>query len=1076
MILAVLSLLLAAAPVAERPQLVLQQGHSDGVYQAAFSKDGKKLVSSGLDHAVRVWDIGSGLEIGSFEKTDGSFSSLALSTDGKYAMAGKLSDDGKVWTVADGKVRCELSYHLPGTKVFATSDNRFAIVAGGGDLLQGGSAVQFVDPATCAATRGFLSPAALPGTALQGSRLLADGRWVALQVGLEKQGGYAAPAALRMVDAAGNALPSSAPFPVVADKYALSPDGRRVLLNVVGAAAGSGRHLTHLELFDTQSGKSLHKLSEPFVDESSALVILADNRRALTADWFRGVLHQWDLETGKELWHVSCGRGIWDLALSSDGQFAAGSQSAGGLFVWDLEAGVLVRSFDTHVRTLDNLALTDNDTKLVLMTQARAVTIWDLVEGKMLRSIPTYSDRIVSMAMAAQRKGSALVLAGKEQGVLNVYDTKTGALTRTLSYDTKDVKGLAFSSDEKTLFCLGFDGGRDILFIIDFESGKSLTKWNADAFVPYSGASLVPLSPDEKQFAYRPEYSQSWMFHDLKTLQKVGETPYIRYEMSPIGFAPLNSRLADNKVYYDLSSKGIAKREIATGREVAPAMVADHFYSALTTTLDGRFLLTSARDGLVRFTNTTSGELVASLAMVDGAEPLIFTPDGYYKAGKVSRGVAFRIGRTPFPFESFDLKLNRPDLVLARLGFAPKALIEVYQKAHQRRLRRMGYTEEMLGDDFTLPRVAVKNEPGVSSKSKQITLEVHAEDSQFNLDRLFVSINGVTENGSGGFDLKAKQSKSIDQSIPIELSAGLNQIQVSVLNARGIESARQSLRVRYQGPAAPARRWLVAIGVSKYQDKEKNLSYAAKDARDLAAALGKPDPGFESTRKLVILNEKATRSAILEAREQLKESKVDDQVIVFYAGHGLLDDKLDYYLATSDINFESPAGRGLPYEGLESLLDGIHARHKILLVDACNSGEIDRESTTMVASVATQEGKVKSRGFKKKATSTAGIGLANSFELMRAMFADLRRGSGAVVISSASGTQFALESSEWKNGVFTYALLDGLKHKKIPLNAESHVTVSKLRDYVIEKVQALTNGQQTPTARQDQLEDDFIIQ
>jgi uncharacterized caspase-like protein len=88
----------------------------------------------------------------------------------------------------------------------------------------------------------------------------------------------------------------------------------------------------------------------------------------------------------------------------------------------------------------------------------------------------------------------------------------------------------------------------------------------------------------------------------------------------------------------------------------------------------------------------------------------------------------------------------------------------------------------------------------------------------------------------------------------------------------------------------------------------------------------------------------------------------------------------------------------------------------------------------------------------------------------------LRRGSGAVVISSASGTQFALESPQWKNGVFTYAVLDGLKNKRIAPSASGKVTVSGLRDYVIAKVPALTNGQQTPTARQEQLDDDFAIQ
>jgi len=1073
MLLAVLSFGLLAAPLSPRPELVLQRGHNEGVYESAFTKDSTRLISSGLDLSVRVWDIASGLEIGNFEQTDGSFSSLALSTDGVYAMAGKRTG-ARIWTVADGKVRCTLPADGPARRVYATSDNKFAIAAYAGNDARYGAAVLVVDPATCASTAAFRTPASAAGTEISSGKVLADGSWSGLQ---EQAKATDAPlTTIRLLDAAGREQPSMPSLPIATDKYALSPNRQLVLLDVIDGKAESGQLVKHLELFDFKSGRSLRKLAAPFADESSGLLILADNRHALAVDWHRSVLHQWDLESGKEVWQVPCPKGIWHLSASPDGRFVAGSQNAGGLFVWELETGELVRSFETHVRALDNLALTDNDTKLVLFTHDLSVTTWDLVEGKMLRTIPIASNGFVSMAMAAQRKGSALVLPAREPGLLNVYEARTGALTRTIPCEGKGVHGLAFSRDEKTLYCLGFNGGNDVLFLIDFESGKSRASWQVEAFLDYPGPPVVALSADEARIAFWLNNTQSFSFHDLQTLQKVGETPRLKYETSPVGFAPVNARLPGNEAYYDLSGQGIAKREIQTGRELAPPIAGDHLFSALTVTLDGRLLVSTAADGLVRFVDTKTGALVASLAMVDGTEPLIFTPDGYYKAGKVSRGVAFRIGRAPVPFESFDVKLNRPDLVLARLGFAPKALITVYEKAHAKRLRRMGYTEALLGDDFLLPVVVVKNSLGVSSKSKQVTLALHAEDQQFNLDRLFVAINGVTENGSAGIDLKEKQAKSMDLSIPIELSVGMNRIQVSVLNARGVESARQSLQVRHEGPAVAAKRWVVAIGVSRYQDKEKNLSYAAKDARDLAAALGRPRAGFTDTQSIVLLDEKATKSAILAARKQLLQSKVDDQVVVFYAGHGLLDEKLDYYLATSDINFEAPAERGLAYEGLESLLDGIPARHKILLLDACNSGEIDRESTSLVASFTSKDGAVKSRGFRKKATSSAGIGLENSFELMRAMFADLRRSSGAVVISSASGTQFALESSEWKNGVFTYALLDGLKNKRVPLNAAKNVTVSKLRDYVIEKVKVLTNGQQIPTARQDQLEDDFVVQ
>ena len=119
-------------------------------------------------------------------------------------------------------------------------------------------------------------------------------------------------------------------------------------------------------------------------------------------------------------------------------------------------------------------------------------------------------------------------------------------------------------------------------------------------------------------------------------------------------------------------------------------------------------------------------------------------------------------------------------------------------------------------------------------------------------------------------------------------------------------------------------------------------------------------------------------------------------------------------------------------------------------------------------------GTVKSRGFKRL-TARKKLGLASSFELMRGLFADLRRGSGAMVISSASGAEYAFESPEWKNGVFTYAILEGLQSGGADADSSGAVRVSELRDYVVERVRDLTQGKQTPTARRENLEDDFRI-
>jgi hypothetical protein len=111
-------------------------------------------------------------------------------------------------------------------------------------------------------------------------------------------------------------------------------------------------------------------------------------------------------------------------------------------------------------------------------------------------------------------------------------------------------------------------------------------------------------------------------------------------------------------------------------------------------------------------------------------------------------------------------------------------------------------------------------------------------------------------------------------------------------------------------------------------------------------------------------------------------------------------------------------------------------------------------------------------------SSTGGNAPRLSSDMLRFQqdwFADLRRGTGAAVISSSSGNEYSLEGEQWKNGVFTYSLLNGLKNRQADANKDQLITVSELQAYVIDQVRKLTEGGQNPTVRRENLESDFIV-
>ena len=380
---------------------------------------------------------------------------------------------------------------------------------------------------------------------------------------------------------------------------------------------------------------------------------------------------------------------------------------------------------------------------------------------------------------------------------------------------------------------------------------------------------------------------------------------------------------------------------------------------------DGNQVLTASSDGTARLWDAASGRELCQLISFSNDSWVVATPDNYYMASKGAlEGVAFSVGDRLFSFDQFDLKFNRPDKVIESIGLASPEMVAAYRHAYQKRLKRMNFTEDMLSDDFHVPEIAVTSDAKFTTREKTLKLQVKASDSKYLLDRLYIVVNGVPLHGTGGISLRKQASKTSEQEIEVELSAGTNKIEVSVLNEKGAESLKETVSIQYDAPAGKPNLYVVAVGVSDYQDARFRLTYADKDAGDLADLFEGKREHFGEVKVLRILNRDATRENILKARDFLKDSHVDDLVVLFFAGHGLLDSKLDYYFATADIDFTDPAKRGLPYEAVEDLLDDIPARKKLLLMDTCHSGELDKDDVQVAQSETKPEGEIKTRSFR----------------------------------------------------------------------------------------------------------------
>ena len=121
-----------------------------------------------------------------------------------------------------------------------------------------------------------------------------------------------------------------------------------------------------------------------------------------------------------------------------------------------------------------------------------------------------------------------------------------------------------------------------------------------------------------------------------------------------------------------------------------------------------------------------------------------------------------------------------------------------------------------------------------------------------------------------------------------------------------------------------AKVYLVSVGIADYPGKENDLRISDNDAKTIAKVFLATKDAFVN----VLVNEKATQSALLSTMHMtFEDANIDDAVILYFSGHGtpgalVCHDGL------------------LTYQHIFKMLKGCKAARKIIIADACYSGKM----------------------------------------------------------------------------------------------------------------------------------------
>ncbi len=486
---------------------------------------------------------------------------------------------------------------------------------------------------------------------------------------------------------------------------------------------------------------------------------------------------------------------------------------------------------------------------------------------------------------------------------------------------------------------------------------------------------------------------------------------------------------------------------------------------------DSNMILTASIDNTIRAWDTRTGKEKYQIIFIDSTDWIIISPKGYYQCTPAAAKLLHYVTKDYkiITFEQLDTKYNRPDKVLEAMNNKDSILIKSYKKAWEKRIRKLGIDTTGFRDGYSVPESDFANRKDIEYEQRSGSLDLHIKgmDSTYKLDRFNIWVNEVPLYGQRGINLRHSNINIFDSTLTIKLSLGANTIETSITNINGTESYRMPLEVNYTpGAKQSTATRFIGIGIDQFADTRYNLHYSVKDIRDLSVKLKEKYKGDIIIDTL--FNENVSLSNVKALKKYLLRTTENDKVIIAYSGHGLLSKDFDYYLSTYSVNFEKPELNGLPYDELENLLDSIPARKKLLLIDACHSGEVDKDELVRISTAADSMHLKKGAEPIEYKDDEAHLGMKNSFELMQSLFVNVGKSTGATIISAAGGTQFALERGDLKNGVFTYAILEAMQ-------TYPTIKISELKKIVGERVVQLTNGLQKPTSRNETIAVDWEV-
>jgi WD40 repeat protein len=337
-------------------------------YDVVFSTDGTKLLSPG--QALQIRDAASGKDLLPLPEAQRPLTRVRFSPSGDRLVCTGFDGVVRVWDPRQGRLLHATA--LAEDRLEAVAQLTWPAEKGPVIALGRKAMTYFVDPATGKRLKAF------PGVDRKDSKKEAqvssavcspDGRTLAVAIKDEP---------LRLIDVATGTEESRLPYqPRLADQYTFSGDGQR--LAILRTDPNGGQGLLHL--WDRRAGKETRRWA---VAQGGSAVFSPDGRWLAELENFgSGVrdrrLHFWDVQTGKGTSYPvpPQARSFDAPAFAPDGRMLAWASMSGHVYFWEKASGKVRAVRGGHRGWIWGVAFAPDGRTVASASWDTTVLIWD---------------------------------------------------------------------------------------------------------------------------------------------------------------------------------------------------------------------------------------------------------------------------------------------------------------------------------------------------------------------------------------------------------------------------------------------------------------------------------------------------------------------------------------------------------------------------------------------------------------------------------------------------------------------------------------------------------------------------